>query len=94
MLDKRALRLRRPALRPCETMMKNDCVTGRVLSLHRILKQTVPRVLSSIDHGLFCAPKCRESDTWTCRPTNTTRIRLGVIGSFDVPSSVPQWAVQ
>jgi hypothetical protein len=51
-LDKRALRLRRPALRPCETMMKNDCVTGRVLSLHRILKQTVPRVLSFIDHGL------------------------------------------
>jgi hypothetical protein len=35
----------------CETMMENDCVTGRVLSLHRILKQTVPRVHSSIVHG-------------------------------------------
>ena len=55
MLDKRALRLRRPALRPCETMMKYDCVTGRVLSLHRILKQTVPRVLSFIVHGLSSA---------------------------------------
>jgi hypothetical protein len=35
--------------------MENDCVTGRVLSLHRILKQTVPRVLSFIVHGLSSA---------------------------------------
>jgi hypothetical protein len=72
---RRALRLRSPTLRPCETMMKNDCVTGRVLSLHGILKQTVPRVLSSIVHGLSSArPDIMEV---TLGLADTTQIRMG-----------------